>query len=460
MSIQLMQHQKEALDFLATKKSAALHLEMGLGKTLIMLEHMQRMDKFPALIVCPLSVVSVWAQEAKKFGHKFSFSVLTGTFMERLEKLNTPADVYVINYEGLRILRHQLKAKNFKMAIVDESHRIKNNRATQTKIILELGDVIPFKYELTGTPITKSPEDLWAQMEFISPQLLGNFWNFRAKHINFKPINIHVPGGTRLIRKPISFKNLKELEKKIHPVAFRRTKAECLRDLPDKIYKSIPIFLSKEQNKKYFELKNSLATVLDESGQNKLNIHHAATLLQKLRQVCQGFLYDEYGGTYHFEENAKLNVLKDLLEDIPDEKVIIFTWFKAELDIIRKALAKDYEVLVYGGSSEERSEIAEKFQTSDKPVIFLSQIETAKEGITLTAANHVIYFSNSWSYSTRKQSEDRDHRKGQDKNVIYYDFVAQNTVDELVYDSLILKADVADKITGDSARLAKLVLNQ
>lgn len=458
MQTNLRQHQKEALEFLSNKSSAGLFFEMGLGKTLIMLEDLNRKRQLPALIVCPLSVVSVWARESKKFGYNFKFQSLTGSFHERLDALSKPADVYVINFEGLRIIQEQLKQKGFKTLIVDEAHRVKERSSIQTKITLDLSDIIPNKYILTGTPVTKSPEDIWTQMEVVAPQSLGNFYSFRGRYINFKPITIYSPDGKRTIKKPVSYKNLKELEGKISEFCLRKTKKECLSDLPEKIYKTIDCHLDGDQLKAYYELKNSLSVAIAED--KHINISHAATLIQKLRQVCQGFLYDtDHQKTIYFKSNAKLNILKDLLEDLSQEKVIVFGLFKAEMEFLYKELtkSKSHKVLLYQGNAEERGQIEKEFQESTEPAIFLAQIETAKEGITLTSASHVIYFSNSWSYATRKQSEDRAHRVGQVNNVVYYDFIAPQTVDELVYDALQMKGDVADKITGDSVRLAKLI---
>ncbi len=462
LNLGLRKHQLEALEFLAQRESAGLFFEMGLGKTLVMLEHLQRSRAFPCLIACPLSVVSVWARESKKFGFNFTFKNLTGSYQDRIEALNGDADFYVINFEGLRIIPEALKRKGFKSMILDESHRVKDCGAAQTKVAMDLSDVIPHRYILTGTPVPKSPEDLWSQIEIIQPQALGNFWNFRARYINFKPITIYSPSGSRRIKKAVSFKNLKELQVKVSEHCLRRTKQECLSDLPDKIYKSIYCELGAQQRRQYDELKSSLAIMLSDT--QKMNVPHAATLIQKLRQVCQGFIYNEKKEAIHFKENGKLVMLKDVLQDIlgneeRPEKVIVFGWFQAEINLLHEELGKHYKVFLYSGDAEERGEIEKAFQEYVGPAIFLSQIEKAKEGITLTAANHVVYFSNSWSYSSRKQSEDRAHRVGQKRNVIYYDFIAPNTVDELVYDALIMKGEVADKITGDSERLGKMIIN-
>jgi len=458
--MQLMSHQNEALEFLSDKESAGLFFEMGLGKTLVMLEHLQKMlDKglnpFPCLIVAPLSVVSVWEKEVIKFEYPFKVAKLLGTYRDRLDVLSAnKADIYIINYEGLRVIGpSKIMDKGFQSIILDESHRIKNRGSQQSKIVLSLGHVIPHRFILTGTPVSKSPEDIWSQASFIHPGLFSNFWAFRGRHIDFKRMTVRSPGGLREVKLPYRFKHLEELEDKISTIALRKTKAECL-DLPEKIYKTIYCPFTAAQKKHYFELKNSLSTMIQSTT---FNINSATTLIQKLQQICQGFIYNEKSTT--ILPSGKFEMLKDLLEDIDNDKIILFAWYEADIKNLYENLKDKYNVVLYDGSSEERSRVVDKFQDSKEPIIFLAQLKKAEVGITLTAAKHVIYYGNSWSYETRVQSEDRAHRTGQKNNVIYYDFVIPNTVDELVIDSLKLKENLADKVTGDSRRLAEAITN-
>lgn len=456
--MKLMQHQLDALDFLSNRNQAGLFFEMGLGKTLVLLEHLSRLlakneKPFPCLIICPLSVVTVWKREVEKFSYPFKVKLVIGSYEQRLNALSEEADIYVINYDGIRIIPDHLKKKNFSTLILDESHRIKERTAQQTEIALSLSKTIPFRFILTGTPVTKSPEDIWTQIQFIKPYSLGNFYSFRAEHVEYKLITIKTSKGSKNIKKALRFKNLAGLTDKVKEVCLRRTKAECL-DLPPKIYKTIYCEMKGDQEKHYHNIKNTLVTMIENK---QLTTANAAVMLQKLQQVCQGFLYGDMGDPIYFKENAKLAMLKDLINDLSNEKLIIFCWFKADLDLLHKTLSKDHKVILYGGNAVERGEKEKEFQESTEPVIFLSQIETGKEGITLTASNNVIYYGNSWNYGTRKQSEDRAHRTGQNKTVLYYDFIIPETVDEYVQRVLTMKGDMADKITEDKMRLAKMV---
>jgi SNF2 family DNA or RNA helicase len=478
MSLTLMKHQEEALDFLRDRKHAGLFFEMGLGKTVTILSHLKSLSSpgeladspLPTLIISPLSVVTVWEREISHFNFPFTFSALTGTKEERLEALQKNADIYAINYEGLRVsgMKQALLEKNFRCIILDESHRAKERSALQTQICIELAANIPYRYILTGTPITKSPEDIWSQLHLLKPGYLGNFYSFRNQHVEFKSLTVRSKNGLIEIKKPYRFKNLDRsndpkivpLKHKMDYLCLRKTKAECL-DLPEKIYKTIYCHMEGAQKKAYYDLKVGLQGEFDNKT---LTIRSATTLVQKLRQICQGFLYHAENETKYFKQNCKIEMLKDLLEDISQAdlegnpaKIIIFTNYIAEIEMLKSAL-EDYPVLVYDGTAQERQAIVDQFQRCQGSMIFLANIEKAKEGITLTAAHHVIYFSNSYNYGSRSQSEDRAHRTGQKNTVIYYDLVCPGTIDEKVTWLLKNKKTMADKVTGDAMRLAKLAL--
>lgn len=457
MTFELREHQKEGLDFLEGKDGAALFYEMGLGKTFILLEHLYRLksEALPTLIVCPLSAVSVWRREAIKFGYGFTFAELTGSSTKRLKALKEDKDIYVINYDGLRVIGLQLMMKQFKCVIFDESHRLKDRASIQTSKALMLASGIKRRYILTGTPVAKSPEDIWTQFQIIAPGTLGNFYAFRNKYVEFKTEMIRVKGSMRKIMKPIRFRNKADLAERMKTHSLRKTKAECL-NLPDKIYNTIECPFTPEQEKHYFGIKRSLATMLNDK---QLRVASAAAMIQKMQQICQGFIYDEDKKATFFP-SGKLVILKDLLRDIGHEKIILFSWFQADEERLFKDLKGDYRVLRYLGSPTERAEIENEFQESKEPCIFLAQIERAKESITLTAAKHVIYFGNSWNYVSRKQSEDRAHRDGQVNNVNYYDLFVPHTIEELVLHALKTKGALADSLTGDSIRLAQMLIEQ
>lgn len=464
----LMQHQAEAVRFLSERRCAWIQYEMGLGKTVIFLEHLKAKrdaGMLPTLIICPKNVVPVWQDEAKKWGYDFSFVELTGTTLNRVKLLqNTNADIYVINYDALRLVKTQLLNKGFKTIILDESHRIKERSAQQSAVAHALGEAATFRYASTGTPITKSPEDLWSQAFFLHKDLLPNWYSFCAKYVNYRTITIPVSrmskdGKTfikdrRDVKKALGLRSSTktELTSRLSEVVLRKTKTECL-DLPDKIYKRIEVDLTKDQLALY---KQVIASMKSLKANGEFNEESARLSVHKMQQICQGFVYNPDKSVVYAKSSCKVEALKDLLEDLHGKKIILFTWYKADIDNIVESLNGDHEILVYDGTDEHRKNVIKRFQEEDKPFIFLSNIERAKEGITLTAASDVIYFGNSYNYGSRKQSEDRAHRTGQKNNVTYYDIIAKNTVDERVTKALLDKKEMADTITGDNMRLALL----
>jgi len=464
-----MSHQKEGVDFLLSKGSGGLFFEMRLGKSLTILETLDRLQQYkrilPVLIIAPLSVVPVWEQESIKFGYKFKFSNLIGTRANRNKAFQVNADIFVINYEGARLFAKELIAKNFKCIVCDESQKLKSIKAQQTRAIINIGEKSEHKFILSGTPVTKSPEDLWSQFHFIKPGFLGNFFAFRAKYIEFRKMTVRSKYGSREIQVPYRFKNLKELEAITSQWALRKTQAECF-DLPEKSYKIIYCHMEGDQLKKYYQLKLGLQTDLSDKT---LTVGNALTQIIKMQQVCNGFIYDGFGTALYLENNAKLKMLLDLLEvilepkqdmfnpskKIEQEKVVIFGQFKADLVIIKKALTEHgYKFVTYEG--DDRFEAIQKFNESEDPMVFLSSIEVGKEGINLSSATQMIYYGRNYNYASRYQSEARIQSVISKKNLVYYDLICPNTIDEKVLEILKIKGETADKILGDSLRLAEL----
>lgn len=460
-----MKHQLQGLEVLSRNNRFGIAYEMRLGKTLMMLEHLNRLYKknfkHKTLVVVPLSGVPVWGQECKKHGYQFRVTELVGSASQRLKRLAEDADLYVINYEGLRILKKTLLTKGFTIFIADESHRLGDMKSQQTQAALEVSRSIPYRYTLTGTPYTNNPESIYSQTCILDSKAFGNYYYFKNNFINYKKRKVkgtfRVKGkivNEMIIQQPVGFKNIPQLQTILDQYWIRKTQAECL-DLPERSYRLISCQLSPEQKKHYMGLKYTLTTLFDD---DQFKVTHAGTLIQKLCQVCQGFIYDEEG--YKSFESHKVKMLKDLLEDIGSQKIILFCWYTADLEILKRELCHLYNVIVFKGSSEERKMAVEKFQNSEEPQIFLAQTQTACEAIDLSAANHVIYFGQCYSHIIRQQSESRAINVSKKKNVMYYDLVVENTVDDIIYQSCKLKGEMADKVLGDSKRLAELILER
>lgn len=454
----LLDHQVEGVKFLSDKDGAGLFFEMRLGKSLTILEHINNIkasgeNPFPVLVIAPLSVVPVWGQEVRKFGFDFSVCELLGPRAKKLKLLSEEHDIFVINYESARIFMKDIIQKGFKTVVLDECHRIKSSKSQQTQKILKLGETVRYRYILSGTPITKSPEDIWTQIQFIRPGSLGNFYAFRGRYVECRKMIVRSANGVREIQVPYRFKNLKELEERIGKVCLRKTQLECL-DLPEKSYKTINCEMDGDQKKAYYEMKYNLQTSLNDK---EFPVRNALTQIGKMQQICHGFIYDENKVAQWFKSNPKVDVLMDLLTDISSEKIVLFCNFTADLKLLSERLSESgYDIVVYYGDIKDREAAISRFNSSETPVIFLTTIEVGKEGINLSAAAHVVFYGRNYNYASRYQAEARIQSVTQTRNMIYYDLVCPDTIDEKVLQVLQMKGETADKILGDTKRLAAM----
>ncbi len=439
-------HQMKALDLCIQNQAFALLMEMGTGKTWVMvnlLEHLKMMDelKRPALVVCPLSVCSVWGGELVKHSDNLNARLLCGTRYERLKALNEPADTYVVNYEGLRVIKEELLQKNFSMVICDESQKIKNRTAQQSKIVYELGKRAERRYILTGTMIVNNPLDSFGQFKFLNESILGsNFFAFQNRYA------IMVQHGR--VRFPARFVNVDELAKKIEPWSYRVTKAECL-DLPEKIYETRHVELSDKARAIYKQLATELVAEVEHGGP-LVTAPIILTKLLRFSQLTAGFTVTEDGALMEVG-NEKLRVLEEILDEA-EGKVVVWVKFRHELKMVGELLNKihvGYVALSGETAQKDRETNLRRFREDDVVRVFVAQLEAGGVGIDLTAASTCVYMSNSYSHGTRDQSESRIHRNGQKNNCLFIDVVARGTIDEKVITTLKTKKDLAAIINQD-----------
>jgi SNF2 family DNA or RNA helicase len=331
--------------------------------------------------------------------------------------------------------------------IVDESTTIKNRQAKRTKNIIKACLPITYKRILTGSPITKSPLDLYSQCDFLESNILGfqNYFVFRARYSVMKQIEVN---GNKNVMIPLYYQNLDELEDKIKGFSYRVLKNECL-DLLPKIYQKRLIKLSKQQQDIYNDLKLNCRAIIENemaSYNNKL------TEIIKLQQVCCGFLTTDDGEIKDLP-NAKLKELLNILEET-EGKVIIWSSFVKSIDLIVEKLQEKYgtqsTVEIHGGVSvEARQSSVVNFQENKEVRFLVGNPTVGGYGLTLTAASTVIYFNNSFNLEVRQQSEDRAHRSGQNKSVTYIDLIAEKTLDEFVLKTLNQKMKLSAQTLGE-----------
>tara|TARA_Y100000356_G_scaffold133517_1_gene140749 strand:- start:169 stop:1527 length:1359 start_codon:yes stop_codon:yes gene_type:complete len=365
--------------------------------------------------------------------------------------------IFVMNTEALSTPRGAqaaftfLEANDENIVIVDESTSIKNRSANRTKNIMQLKGLSKYRRILTGSPVTRSPMDLYSQCMFLSVLAL-NFKSFFAFQNRYALVQKRTM-GPRSFNEIVGYRRLDELNQKLESFSNRVLKEDCL-DLPDKMYTKRLVPLSEEQNKSYKEMKRLALTKLHNG--ELATTQSVLTQIMRLQQICCGHIQDDEGNLVSFA-NGRLKELLDICEEVQG-KAIIWATFTYDIQQIAKALRDRFgpdSVATYYGETpqEERQEIVQRYQDLEDPLrFFVGQPKTGGYGITLTAANTVIYYSNSYDLEIRLQSEDRAHRIGQTNKVTYVDIISPDTVDEKILKALKEKINLAQQVLGEDVR--------
>ena len=462
-------HQMTALEKSWNKETYAYFMEMGTGKTKVLIDNLAMLyDKGKvngALIVAPKGVVGTWYSNELPThlpDHIENVTVLwqaniTKKQQESLDTLFSGGEslhILIMNVEALSTEKGVNFAKKFlscheTMMAIDESTTIKNPQASRTKNILSLSRETKYRRIMTGSPVTKNPLDLFSQCYFLDPFHLDHdsYYSFRMRYAIMKTANI----AGRQIQLVNGFKNLGELSDKLKDFSYRVLKEDCL-DLPDKIFIKRQITLTKQQRKLYDQMKQEALAILNGKQSTTVN---TLTQLMRLHQITCGHFTDDNGSTQPIENN-RIKELLSVLEDIEGKAII---WAHYQYDI--KNIIKEIEAIYGPGSvvdyygltpKDERQDNIKKFQEDPKCRFFVGTPATGGYGITLTAANTVIYYSNGYDLEKRLQSEDRAHRIGQKKPVTYVDINAEDTVDEKIVKALRKKIDIASEVLGEELR--------
>ena len=464
-------HQREAFVLSAEKKVYALLMDMGTGKTKVCLDtigHLFEKQEIDfSIIVAPKGVIANWLGEIEThLPERIEREVvlwkpaLTKKFRETLKELSTPSPgkmkFLLMNVEsfsskkGVGVAEYFIK--NFKVFMaVDESTTIKNRQAKRTKSISKLGLGARYRRILTGSPVTRSPLDLYSQMNFLDEDILG-FNSFYAFQGRFAVIQRRTMGA-HSFNHIVGFRRLDELTEALDKHSFRVRKDDCL-DLPDKVYMRREVELTKEQKKAYEQMKNFALARL-QSGELSTT-QNVLTQLLRLQQICCGNLTDDAGVIHPLPSN-RIDALLDICDEIQGKALIWATW-SMDIRSIAEALRDRFSVqavaTLHGETPDsERQKVVESFQDRQSELRFIvGHPKTGGYGLTLTAATTVIYYSNSYDLELRIQSEDRAHRIGQTNKVTYIDLISPKTVDEKIVRALRNKINIADTILGESAR--------
>jgi SNF2 family DNA or RNA helicase len=462
-------HQLTALEKSWNKETYAYFMEMGTGKTKVLIDNMSMLyDKGKidgALIIAPKGVVKTWYEQelpTHLVNHIENVTVLwqpniTKTQQEKLESLfeiETSLHILIMNVEafstekGVKFASKFLNSHKTLMAI-DESTTIKTPTAKRTKSIIDLGKYAKYRRIMTGSPVTKNPLDLYTQCEFLDPYLLDftSYYAFRNRYAEMK--TMHLRG--RSIQVVDEFKNLAELSETLQNFSYRVLKEDCL-DLPPKNWIKRHIQLSKEQQKVYDQMKKTALATLNGKVTSTMTV---ITQLMRLQQITCGHFVADDGSTQEIKSNRIIELMNVL--DETEGKAIIWGHWQKDIKNIVREIEKVYgpgSVVSYYGLTpqEERQDNIRQFQDDPKCRFMVGTPSTGGYGITLTAANTVIYYSNGYDLEKRLQSEDRAHRIGQKKNVTYIDLICEDTIDEKIVKALRDKINIASEVLGEELR--------
>ena len=468
-------HQIKALDLGWDKPSFALFMEMGTGKSKVLLDNITLLARAKkinfAFIIAPKGVYRNWISKEipEHFSEDISYEcIFWKSSMNQGEKKywvnfwkNPPQDkfiIFVMNVEAFStarafknadVISSMFAAKG--LIALDESTTIKNPKAKRTKALLKISNKFPYKRILTGSPVTNSPLDLFSQCEFLGRNMLGfnSYYAFRARYAVLNSRQM----GNHSFQQVVGYRHMDELTRKIDKFSFRVLKDECL-DLPKKIYTSRYVYMTSEQLKMYEDIRKKAVLMLD--NDEFVSTPMMITQMLRLQQILSGHLKSDDGNLITFP-TRRLDELLEICDEAPN-KVIIWSRFRYDIMSIVKALNSKYKGNVakafFGDTSDnERQEIVRDFQDMNSELRFMvGNPSTAGRGLTLTAANTVIYYANDFNLETRMQSEDRCHRIGQDDRVTYIDLICEGTIDEKIVKSLTGKIKLSAEVLGENIK--------
>jgi SNF2 family DNA or RNA helicase len=463
-------HQLEALEMSWNKEVFAYFMEMGTGKSKVLLDNIAMLyDKGKingALLIAPKGVYKNWfdqeipthlpdhiekevvlwqanitKSQSRKLGTLFNTGEELHILVMNVEALSTQ--------KGVDFAAKFLRSHNTLMAI-DESTTIKNPDAKRTKNIVKLGEQSKYRRILTGSPVTKSPLDLYKQCEFLDPWLLGHssYYTFRTRYAKMATANF----GGRSVQIVVGYKNLEELSEKLKPFSFRILKEECL-DLPAYTYQKRIIQLTPDQQRLYDQMKRMALAIKD--GET-MSTATALVQLMRLQQITCGHFKSDTGEVYEIK-NDRVNALIDVLNEAQG-KVVIWAHWRNDIETIVKHVKKTFGdnsyVTYYGDTStEDRQKAIQEIQDPNSDVRFIiGTPQTGGYGITLTEADTMVYYSNGYDLEKRTQSEARINRIGQKRKMTYVDIICEKTVDEKIVKALRKKINIASKIMGEELK--------
>ena len=422
-------HQKTTASFLSLRRRAFCFNEQGTGKTASVIwaaDYLMKKGLVKrVLVLCPLSIMkSAWQQDLFKFAMHRSCSVAHGAAKQREKVINAGSDFVIINFDGVAVVKDAIANGGFDLIVIDEANAYKNPMTNRWKILNRIvRETNPRMWMLTGTPAAQSPLDAYGLARMAdTPDCPKYYGSFRDK----------------VMMKVTQFKwapkvGADAIVHKVLQPAIRFEKKDCL-DLPSVTHIEREAPLTPQQRKFYAQLKNQM---LFEAGGEEVSAVNAATKLNKLLQISGGAVYTDTGEVLEFDVSNRLNVVLEVIEEASN-KVLVFVPFTHTIELLKALMDKEKiscDVINGKVPVNKRTEIVNKFQTDPNPRVLLIQPKAASHGLTLTAADTIIWYAPTTSVETYLQANARIDRAGQ-KNTMTIVHIKGSPVEERLYSML------------------------
>jgi len=424
-----LEHQKEAIQKLVENKKFILADDMGLGKTTSTIIAALETGAKKIMIICPATLKINWKREIENYTDR-------SIFIAEGKQFSSDSDFVIINYDIIKNF-HDAKNKEeskilmskFDLVIIDEAHYIKNAQAQRTKLINDIVKNVERLWLLTGTPMTSRPIDYFNLLSLVDSPSARNWMAYVIRYCAGYQFKV----GNRKVWNVMGSSNLEELRDRTSPTILRRLKENVL-DLPEKII--TPVYL-RLKSKEYENVMGEYYDWYDKNPEESKSLTVQFTKLTKVRQIIA---------------NEKVKETIEIAENIIEQgkKVIIFCNFTESLNMIKEHFGKTAVKLDGSMSQKERQLSVDEFQNNEKIKVFVGNIKAAAVGITLTAAEVVIFNDLSFLPSDMAQAEDRAYRYGQKNNVLVYYAIYDNTIEKIIYDIVNEKKKVIATVMGDN----------
>ena len=431
-------HQRETSSFLTLHRRAFCFNEQGTGKTASVIwaaDYLMTLNRIKrVLVICPLSIMdSAWRNDLFKFAMHRKVDVAYGKPEKRKEIIKGEAEFIIVNYDGVEIIADTIAQGGFDLIVIDEANAYKNPQTRRWKVLSKLVTPDTWLWMLTGTPASQSPTDAYGIAKLVNPDGVPRFFGgFRDQVMNkvtqFKWVP--KPDADNVVHRALQ-------------PAIRFTKEQCL-DLPEMTYVTRDVPLTAQQTKYYELLRKQL--IVQAAGEEITTVNAAANL-NKLLQLSGGAVYSDTGEVIHFDASNRLAILREVIEE-SSHKVLVFVPYRHAIELVAEDLKKHgYATAIINGAvpAAKRSEIFERFQTKNDLQVLVIQPQAASHGVTLHAANTIVYWSPVMSVETYLQCNARVHRAGQ-KNPTTVVHLQGSGVERRMYTMLNSKVDIHHKI--------------